>query len=107
LRILALPRKHPFQPHVAVAQHGGVKSSLDRRRHGAGKDPLEQRPVEGDQQQIDTGIERFDHRRTDIALIDRPHHEVVGHDDALIIPLLANDAVDDRFGMRRRAVRIY
>ena len=92
--------------HLAVAQRGGVELSLGRSGCGAGEDAVELCAVEGDQQQIDPGIEHLHHRGTDIALIDRTHHQIVGHDHSLVIPFLANDSVDDEPGMRCRAIRI-
>ena len=60
---MALARECPLQTRLAGAQHAGVELSLGRRRCGTAKDAIELRPVEGDQQQIDAGIERLMGRR--------------------------------------------
>src|ERR1700687_6124297 len=66
---LSVHRGRAPQPCLAVAQRREIELSLGGCFLGASKDAVEQRAVEGDQQQIDAGIERFDHRRADIVLI--------------------------------------
>jgi len=49
--------------------------------------------IVGNQQQIDAGVERLNDGRADDVLIDRAHHQIVGDDDALVVPSLADDPV--------------
>jgi hypothetical protein len=44
---------------------------LRKRFRSTGKDAVKLRAVEGDQQQVDPGVQRLDHRRSDIVLKDR------------------------------------
>src|SRR5215218_561037 len=84
-----------LKARLTFPQRRRIEPPLRRSSLGADEYPVELRAVERDQQQVDAGIERLDHGRADVVLIDRAHHQVVGHHDALIIPLLANDAIDD------------
>ena len=67
-------RKSPLQPGLAVMQHDHIKILPGEGSGGAGKNPIELRTVESDQQQIDAGIKRLDDGRTDIVVVDRAHH---------------------------------
>jgi len=53
-------------------QHGHIKILPGEGSGGAGKNPIELRTVESDQQQIDAGIKRLDDGRADIVVVDRP-----------------------------------
>ena len=101
-----LGRKAQRQPCRAGAQHRGVELALPRPIQRTGEDPVELRAVIGNQQQIDAGVDRLDHGFEDVVLVDRTHHEVVGHHHALVTPLVADDAINNAFRMRGGAIGI-
>src|SRR5262245_10058501 len=84
----------PAEPGFAGAKHRGIELRLACGRRSAGKYPVELRAIECDQQQVHARIDRLDHGGADIVLIDRTHHQIIGDDDALMVPPLADNAVD-------------
>lgn len=87
-------------------QHRRIEPALPRSLQCAGKDPVELRAVIGDQQQIDAAIDRLDHGLADVVLVDRAHHEVVGHHRALVSPFVPDDSLHDLLRVRRGAIGI-
>src|SRR5690348_14264781 len=83
----------PAEAGFAGVKHRGIELSLARGRRSAGKYPVELRAIECDQQQVHARVDRLDHGSADIMLIDRAHHQIIGDDDALIVPPLADNAV--------------
>src|SRR5579864_5977736 len=94
------------QARFALPEHRGIEFSPVEGVERAIEDTLELRAIIGDQQQIGAGVERFHDRRAEIAAIDRAHHQIVGHDHALVIPFPADDAVDHALRMRCGVIRI-
>jgi hypothetical protein len=46
-----------------------------------------------DQQQVHARVQRLDHGRTDVVLIDRAHHRIVGDHDTLVVQFVYSISV--------------
>ena len=73
------------QPRLAVMQGRDIQLVPFEGLGGAVKGAVELRPVIRNEQQVRTRVERFDNGRAEMG-IDRPHHQIVGDDDTLVIP---------------------
>ena len=88
-----------FEPSDTFLHDGPINVAPRRGSQGTIEHPVELETIIGDEQQINTCIERFNDRSTHAILKDGAHDEIVGHDDSFIAPRVADKIGDDASGV--------